>query len=65
MSITRETLRQLVDVVDDKDIGLVCQILIRFVQEDDALPDEIEVIRKADFSISKYGAVDYADIDWD
>ena len=64
MSVTRETLRQLVDVVDNKDINLVYQILVRFIPEVAPLPDEVLAIKAADESINQYGTVDYADIDW-
>ena len=64
MNITREMLHQLVDIVDNKDIELVCQILIRFVPEDAPLPDEIEAIDKANESIAKFGTVNYSEIDW-
>jgi len=64
MSITRETLRQLVDVVDSKDISIIYQILVRFIPEAVPLPDEVEAIKAADYSIEHYGTVDYTDIDW-
>ena len=65
MSVTRETLRQLVDVVDHNDINIVYQILVRFIPEVAPLPDEIAAIREADESISQYGTVDYAAVKWD
>jgi len=64
MTVTRETLRHLVDIVDIKDIDIVCQILMRFIEEGKPLPDEVEAIKKSDESIAKYGLVDYSEIDW-
>ena len=64
MSVTRDTLRQLVDVVDSKDIDIVYQILVRFIPEVVPLDDEVEAIKAADKSIEQYGTVDYADVDW-
>ena len=64
MSVTRETLRQLVDIVDNDDINLVYQILVRFIPEVVPLPDEVAAIKAADESIEQYGTVDYADINW-
>jgi len=64
MSVTRETLRRLVDIVDSKDINLVYQILVRFIPEVTPLTDEIEAIKLADDSIKQFGTVDYADINW-
>lgn len=64
MSITRDTLHQLVDIVDSRDINLVSQILMRFIAEDEPLPDEIEAIIKSDESIALHGTVDYSEVDW-
>ena len=64
MSVTRETLRQLIDVVDAKDINIVYQILVRFTPEVVPFNDEVDAIRTADDSINQFGTVDYADIDW-
>ncbi len=45
--MSRETLRGLVEIVDEKEIDTVCRILLKFVEEDMALPDEVEAIREA------------------
>ena len=45
--MSRETLRGLVEIVDEKEIDTVCRILLKFVEEDSALPDEVEAIREA------------------
>lgn len=45
--MSRETLRGLVEIVDEKEIDTVCRILLKFVGEDAALPDEVEAIREA------------------
>ena len=45
--MSRETLRGLVEIVDEKEIDTVCRILLKFVEEDTALPDEVEAIREA------------------
>ena len=65
MAITRETLHQLVDIVDTGDIGLVSHILMRFITDDKPLPDEIEAIRQADESIAQFGTVSYAEVNWE
>ena len=64
MSISRETLRQLVDIVDSKDINIIYQILVRFTPEVMPMGDEIEAIQAANESIEQLGTVDYDDIDW-
>jgi len=55
----------LVDIVDNNDIDLVYQLLVRFTLEDAPLPDEIEAIKLADDSISKSGTIDYSEINWE
>ena len=42
--MSRDTLRGLVEIVDEKEIDTVCRILLKFVEEDAATPDEAEVI---------------------
>ncbi|MCM1057000.1 MAG: hypothetical protein NC517_05260 [Firmicutes bacterium] len=45
--MSRETLRGLVEMVNEKEIDTVCRILLKFVEEDAALPDEVEAIQEA------------------
>lgn len=45
--MSRDTLRGLVEIVDEKEIDMVCRILLKFVDEDVATPDEVEAIREA------------------
>lgn len=45
--MSRDTLRSLVEIVDEKKIDTVCRILLKFVQEDAATPDEVEAIKEA------------------
>lgn len=45
--MSRDTLRGLVEIVDEKEIDTVCRILLKFVEEDEATPDEVEAIREA------------------
>lgn len=45
--MSRETLHSLVDIVDEKEIDTVYRILLKFVEEDVAAPDEVEAIRQA------------------
>ena len=60
----RETLKGLIDMIDESDIETVFQVLIRFVPEDEALPDEIEAIERANKSILEEGTVSHECIDW-
>ncbi len=45
--MSRDTLRGLVEIVDEKEIDMVCRILLKFIDEDAAMPDEVEAIREA------------------
>lgn len=45
--MSREMLHNLVEIVDEKEIETVCRILLKFVEEDTAAPDEVEAIREA------------------
>lgn len=45
--MSRDTLRGLVEIVDEKEIDTVCRILLKFIEEDEATPDEVEAIREA------------------
>ena len=51
-------------VMDSKDISIIYQILVRFIPEVAPLPDEVEAIKAADYSIARFGTIDYADVDW-
>ena len=58
-------LKGLIDLLDEKDTDTIFRVLIRFVPEDEPLPDEIEAIKRANESIEKNGTISHEDIDWD
>ena len=43
--MSRETIKNLVDMIPEKDIDTIYKVLIRFIPEDDPLPDELEAIK--------------------
>ena len=45
--MSREMLHSLVEIVDEKEIDTVCRILLKFVEEEAAMPGEIGAIREA------------------
>ena len=45
--MSRDTLHHLVEIVDEKEIETVYRILLKFVAEDAAAPDEMEAIQEA------------------
>ena len=55
--MSKEMLKSLIDMIDDKDIDTIFRVLIRFVPEADALPDEIKAIEAANRSIEAEGTI--------
>ena len=51
--MNREILHSLVGIVDEREIETVYRILLKFIEEDVAAPDEIEAIRQARKEIEK------------
>ena len=47
MAISRQHLHALVDIVEESGLSTLYNVMIRFVPEDDAAPDEIEAIAQA------------------
>lgn len=45
--MSRDALHSLIDIVDEKEIDTVYRILLKFVEEDVATPDEVEAIHQA------------------
>ncbi len=45
--MSREAIKNLVDMIPEKDIDTIYKVLIRFVPEDEPFPDELEAIREA------------------
>ena len=62
--MSKEMLKALIDLIDDSDTETIYNVLIRFIPEDEPLPDEIEAIKRANESIEKYGTVSHDDINW-
>lgn len=63
--MNRKALKDLIDMISDNDIDTIFKILIRFVPEDEAYPDEIQAIEKANRSIAEEGTISYEKIKWD
>ena len=55
--MNKEVLKSLIDLID--------KFLIRFIPEEQPLPDELEAIKHADISISKNGTISHNAINWD
>lgn len=61
--MSRETIKNLVDMIPEKDIETIYRVLIRFVPEDEPTPDEIEAIREAKADTGE--TVPHSAINWD
>ena len=63
--MSKEMLKGLIDLLNEKDTETIFRVLVRFVPEDRALPDEIEALERANESIRKAGTVPFDAVDWD
>lgn len=61
--MSRETIKNLVDMIPEKDIETIYRVLIRFVPEDEPMPDEIEAIIEAKADTSE--TIPHDAINWD
>jgi len=64
MIASRQQLHDIIDVVDQKELNVLYQILIKFIPEDEPAPDEIDAIRKGREEIRRGETVSHEDIDW-
>ena len=62
--MSKEALKSLIDMIDERDVETIFKVLIRFVPEDVPLPDEIDAIERANESIEKNGTVSHEEINW-
>ncbi len=63
--MSKEMLKNLIDLIDENDAETIYKVLIRFIPEDAPRPDEIEAIKRANASIAAHGTVSYDEINWD
>lgn len=64
--MSKEMLKNLIDLIDDKDdIETLYRVILRFIPEDRALPDETEAIIRANQSIREHGTVSYDTVNWE
>ncbi len=61
--MSREAIKNLVDMIPEDDIETIYRVLIRFVPEDEPLPDEIEAIREAKEDTNP--TIPHSAINWD
>lgn len=63
--MSKEMLKNLIDIIAEDDIDTIFKVLIRFIPEDEPLPDEIEAIAAANKSIRENGTIPHEAINWD
>lgn len=61
--MSRETVKNLVDMIAEKDIDTIYKVLVRFIPEDDPAPDELEAIKEAKADTSP--TIPHDAINWD
>jgi hypothetical protein len=61
---TRQQLHTLVDMVDESGLNTLYNVMVRFIPEDEALPDEVEALRAADDEIARGEYVRQDEIKW-
>jgi|GEM_PF-127293 len=64
MTATRQQLRDMIDIVDAKELNILYYILCKFISESAPMPDEIEAIRLGRDEIRRGETVSHDEIDW-
>jgi hypothetical protein len=64
MTATRQQLRDIIEVVDSTEIGVLYQLLVKFIPETMPMSDEIEAIRLGRDEIRRGETVSHDEIDW-
>ena len=65
MLATREQMHNILDVIDSKELGVLYQVLIKFIPEDYPMSDEIEAILAGRQEIDRGEFINHDDINWD
>lgn len=63
--MSKEMVKNLIDLIDDNDMDTIFKVLIRFIPEDAPMPDELSAIERANRSIAENGTVSHESINWD
>ncbi|PJJ27791.1 hypothetical protein [Lacrimispora celerecrescens] len=63
--MSREALKNLIELVPEQDIETLFRVIVKFVPGDIADQDEIEAIVAAKRDIEENGTVSHKDINWD
>ena len=63
--MSKEVLKNLIDLIDEKNIDEIYQLLIKFIQEDQPFPDEIEAISRVRREVEAGEVENLEDIQWE
>lgn len=63
--MSKEMLKGLIELVPEEDIETIYKVVVKFIPEDEPLPDEVEAIERANKSIKKNGTIPHDAINWD
>lgn len=61
--MSKDAVKNLVDMIPEEDIDTIYKVLLRFIPEDEPLPDEIDAIREAKADTSE--TIPHSAINWD
>ncbi len=65
MAVDRQQLHDLIDAVDARELNVLYYVLMKFIPEDIALPDEIEAIRMGREDFAQGECVSIDEINWE
>lgn len=63
--MSKETLKNLIELVPDEDIETLYKVVIKFIPEDKPLDDEVKALEMANKSIEENGTFSHESVDWD
>lgn len=63
--MSRETLKNLIELVPESDIDVLYKVIIKFVPEVEPEPDELAALLEGRQDRKENGTISHNDIDWD
>lgn len=63
--MSRETLKNLIELVPDSDIDVLYRVIVKFVPEVEPEPEELEALLEGREDRKRNGTVSHEEINWD
>lgn len=63
--MSRETLKNLIELVPESDIDVLYKVIIKFIPEVEPEPDELAALLEGRQDSKENGTISHNDIDWD